>query len=105
MENILITELLSHTNWLYLASVILLTYLILLYVITKPNKFVKILIHLGSGICLGILLYFIEKVSILDLVFSFLLSITFYSWVLKALCTKFNLKYDNGIGITDTKSE
>ena len=89
----------NHVIVTYLVTTVLLTFLVLSYIITKPNKLVKILVHFASGLVLGLIWYFVDKVIISDLVLTFCLTYVAYSWVVKTLCDKFNLKYDNGVGI------
>ena len=100
---ILMEDVLNHIVLGYLVSTILVTFTILSYVITKPSKLVKILVHLVVGCIIGTLWYYLNKVVITDLVLTFSLTYIAYSLVVKTICDKFNVKYDNGIGITQAK--
>jgi hypothetical protein len=90
-------------NWGYAGSVILLTYLILTFFFKNPNKFLKIGVHLLAGVVLGYVSY-IQKVPVLDLILSFLISVVAYAWGVKIILEKFGSGseksvYDNKIGV------
>lgn len=92
-------DFITHVTTTYLVSVIVLTFIVLSYVIKKPTASIKILVHLISGLILGIVWYYVNKVSVQDIIVTFLLSVVLYAWVIKQLLSKFGSGYDNGIGI------
>lgn len=95
------TEILTHVLIGYLASVIVITFVILNYIITKPNKFVKIITHFLTGVTIALIWLYVNHSSVTDLLLTFSLTYVVYSWFIKTLCDKFGVKYDNGIGITN----
>jgi len=95
----LVDTLFGKVDWLYVVSIILINYLLLSYIITKPNKWWKIGIHLSLGLILGEVWHLVESTSFVTLIYSFPFSILLYNWVLKNLMERFKISYDNGQGI------
>ena len=86
-------------NFSYLLAVILLVWVVLTYIILNPTRIVKILVHLVSGVLLGLLWFMLNLTSIEILVVSFLSSIMMYNWVLKILLDKLGMNYNNDRGV------
>lgn len=86
-------------NFSYLLAVILLVWVVLTYIILNPTRIVKILVHLVSGVLLGLLWFMLNLTSIEVLVVSFLSSIMMYNWVLKILLDKLGMNYNNDRGV------
>ena len=98
----ILEQLTRFINYGYLLAVILLVWIILTYIILKPSRWTNIAIHIGCGVILGFVWYYIVKgITLEQLIVDFLLSIMVYNWAIKALLDKFNITYDNGKGLTD----
>lgn len=101
MESIVDT-IIGSVDWVYAASVLLITYIMLTRVILKPKRYTKIITALVTGLVLGVAFYYLkdagkEYVTVLTL--SFLVQTVFYNWLIKGLLEKFTKGYDNGKGI------
>lgn len=92
----------THVIVSYVTSTILLTFLLLAYVITNPSKLIKTLTHLIVGIVCAVIWFYLEKVSITDLILNFSLTYIVYGLVVKTICDKFGVNYNNGVGIIGT---
>ena len=81
---------------IYGLSVCLLTWIILQYLISKPTKIQKFITLFSSGVCLGIVYYFVvQEIRWPMMILAFLASIGFYELIIKTIAKKFNLNYDN----------
>lgn len=79
---------------IYGLSVCLLTWIILQYLLHKPTKIQKFITLFSSGVCLGIVYYFIvQEIRWPMMILGFLASIGFYELIIKLIMKKFNLSY------------
>lgn len=90
---------LEDISWSYVGSVILLTYFLLSRVIINPYRWMKIVVSLVCGVVLGVIFYVFGQVSIPVLVYSFLLQVLIYNWVIKGVMEKLKISYKNGKGV------
>lgn len=95
----LIDTLFGKVEWLYVVSIVTINYLMLTYIITNPNKWWKIGIHLALGLILGEVWHLVEGASFTSLIYSFPFSVLLYSWILKNIMERFKISYNNGKGI------
>lgn len=86
-------------NFSYLLAVILLVWVVLTYIILNPTRIMKILVHLLSGVLLGVVWYLLNLCTPEVMIVSFLSSILMYNWVIKVLLDKLGITYNNDRGI------
>lgn len=81
---------------IYGLSVCLLTWIILQYFMSKPTKIQKFITLFSSGICLGVIYYFImQEIKWPMMILAFLASVGFYELIIKVITRKFNMSYND----------
>lgn len=84
---------------LYMASVVLLTYIILKFVYKSTGETQRFLVSVMSGLVLGIVWYLAVKAPLDQLIFSYLGAVGFYHILIKRVMAYFEDKYNNDKGV------
>lgn len=84
---------------LYMASVVLITYILLKYVFKATGETERFLISVISGILLGAVWYIFINAPLDQLIFSYLGAVGFYHIIIKRVMAYFEDKYNNGKGV------
>lgn len=87
------------TITLYMASVVLITYILLKYVFKATGETDRFLISVISGLVLGAVWYFVIMAPLDQLIFSYLGAVGFYHIIIKRVMAYFDDKYNNGKGV------
>lgn len=91
----MINSMLNFINVSYAFSVILMTFIILYYFISKPKKKEKFIVSAVSGIILGVIWIVFIKADIEKIILSFFFAAGLYSWIKEFMLKKLKIKYND----------
>ena len=84
---------------LYMASVVLLTYILLKYLFKNTGETERMLISAICGIILGSVWFFFIEAPLDQLILSYLGAVGFYHVILKRVMAFFGVDYNGGRGL------
>ncbi len=84
---------------LYMASVVLMTYILLKFIFKSTGETLRLIISFLTGVALGSVWYFIIKSPLDQLIFSFLGAVGFYHLIIKRVMAYFEHDYNDGKGV------
>lgn len=94
MENLL-TTIEGLISFEYVLSQIMLSFIVLYFIVSKPNRKEKYICTLSIGLLLGIVWYFFINNDLKVLIVSFIFATFIYDWAIKHILNKLKIKYND----------
>jgi|GEM_PF-4798691 len=87
------TNILDYIMLDYAVSIILLSFIVLYYFISKPSRRMKFAVSFVSGLVLGIIWFIFIEDDLAKLIVTFLFASGLYRWLKEPLFKLFNITY------------